>query len=168
MESKHSNAHSSASPWQSGALTVAGLLTLQPRGLPFESCGAWTSRESYGQRDPSENITAVSADLVALFVKGNGCSWSERGSDLLVLPHTPCTCRVIRACKAKQSKRQKAVVKGGRTTCLLHVLAFRSLVLCRAERATEPLESISNCHSSAFPSPRRPDLRCGNRLSLMG
>lgn len=87
MESKHSNAHSSASPWQSGALTVAGLPMLQPRGLPWESCGARPPWESWGQRDPSESTSAVSADPVALFVKGNGCSWPERRPDLLVPPH---------------------------------------------------------------------------------
>lgn len=32
----------------------------------------------------------------------------------------------------------------------------------------EPLESISNWHSSAFPPSRRPGLGCGNRLSLTG
>lgn len=87
MESKHSNAHSSASPWQNGALSVARLLILQPRGLPCESCGAWASWESRGQRDPSESVSAVSADPVALFVKGNACSWSEREPDVLVPPH---------------------------------------------------------------------------------
>lgn len=56
--------------------------------------------------------------------------------------------------------------KRGRTTCMFYHSGLQ--FLSRAERATEPLESISNWHSSAFPSPRRPGLGCGSRLSLTG
>lgn len=118
MESKHSNAHSSASPWQSGALAVAGLLMRQrgvcpaspaERGLPGNAGAAAVPRPAF---------PLLSADPAAPFVNGKGCSRSEGRPALFVLPHRVPTGygRSFRLAgpSSPRSKRQRR--KRGRTT----------------------------------------------------
>lgn len=95
--------------------------------------------------------------LQTLFVSGKGCCWSEGRPALLVPPRGVQTGYVwsFRLARPSNPRGKRQRRKRGRTTCLQHVQHSGLKSLCRAKRAAEPPEPISNWHSSAFPSPSR-------------